>query len=276
MCGRSSRWTGSGGESGRLSSNRGGGSRLSSSGGGGSGRLSSGGGRGLDSGRWGGSHSDLRSAGGRRSRRSRRRRRRNGSRARSTDSEVDTRLVGLVDGFGVPVPLQHTVTGGSTLASETIGNGDTEAGLIGLDTGGGGCIDIPGDQRGANDLVGGSGDDGDVGDTGVGGADVDSEGDLLSCGVGLDVVLVIGKLVALAKPDVALGGVIITLAGGNLELALDVAVLVGALVGQDLLATGGAHCGTGLASFWLSDEAMGVDQGNDAGEGQSGGEVLHV
>lgn len=264
MCrGRSSRWTGSGGESGRLSSNRGGGSRLSS-----------GGGRGLDSGRWGGSHSDLRSAGGRRSRR--RRRRRNGSRARSTDSEVDTRLVGLVDGFGVPVPLQHTVTGGSTLASETIGDGDAEAGLIGLDTGGGGCIDIPGDQRGANDLVGGSGDDGDVGDTGVGGADVDSEGDLLSCGVGLDVVLVIGKLVALAKPDVALGGVVITLAGGNLELALDVAVLVGALVGQDLLATGGAHCGTGLASFRLSDKSMGVDQGDDAGEGQSGGEVLHV
>lgn len=260
--GRSSRWTGSGGESGRLSSNRGGGSRFSS-----------GGGRGLNSARWGGSHSDLGSAGGRRGRRGRRR---NGSRARSTDSEVDTRLVGLVDGFGVPVPLQHTVTGGSTLASEILGDGDAEVGLIGLDAGGGGCIDIPGDQRGANDLVGGSGDDGDVGDTGVGGADVDGEGDLLSCLVRLDIVLVIGKLVALAKPNITLGGLVITLAGGNLQLALDVAVLVGALVGQDLRATGGSHCGTGLASFRLSDEAMGVDQGNDAGESQSGSEVLHV
>lgn len=250
--GRSSRLTGSGGESGRLSSNCGGS---------------------LNSASWGGSHSDLRSAGGRRGRRSRRR---NGSRARSTDSEVDTRLVGLVDGFGIPVPLQHTVTGGSTLASKIIRDGDAEVGLIGLDAGGGGCVDIPGDQRGANDLVGGSGDDGDVGDTGVGGTDVDGEGDLLSCLVRLDVVLVIGELVALAKPDVALGGFVITLAGGNLQLALDVAVLVGALVGQNLLATGGSHCGTGLASFGASDEAMGVDQGNDAGESQSGGEVLHV
>lgn len=73
----------------------------------------------------------------------------------------------------------------------------------------------------------------------MGGADVDLELDGLPGVVGLDVVLVVGELVALAEPDVALLGVVVVLAVGDLELALDVAVVVGLLVVVDLLTAGG-------------------------------------
>ena len=194
--------------------------------------------------------------------------------ARSTESEIDTRLVGLVDRLGVPVPLQHTVTGGATLAAEVIGDGDAEVGLVGGDAGGSGGIDIPGDQGLADDTVGRGVDDGDVSDAGVGSADINCEVDFLAGGIGLDVVLVVGELVTLAKPDVALSVFVVALAGGDLQLALDVAVVVGLLVGLDLLAAGGFHCVAGHTGFWAGDEAMGVDQGDNAGEGQ-GGELLH-
>lgn len=197
------------------------------------------------------------------------------ARSRSTEGEIDTRLVGLVNGLGVPVPLEHTVTGGVTLAAEVVGDGDLEAGLVGGDTGGGGGIDIPRDQGLANDTVGGGIDHGDVGNTSVGGTDVDLEVDSLAGSVGLDVVLVVGELVTLAKPDITLIGVVVALARGDLQLALNVTVVVGLLVDLDLLSAGSLHGATGHTGLGAGDEAMGVDQGDNAGKSQSGGELLH-
>lgn len=187
--------------------------------------------------------------------------------AGAAHGEVDAGLVGLVDGLGVPVPLDNAVTGGGALAAKVGGHGDVEGGVSGLDTGLGGGVDIPALQGRADDAVGGSVDDGDVGNTGVGGTDVDLEVDGLARGVGLDVVLVVVELVALAEPDVALGGIVVALGAGNLELALDVAVVVGLLVVVDLLTASGGHGITRHTGLGAGDEAVAGDDGGQDGEG---------
>lgn len=194
-----------------------------------------------------------------------------GAGAGATDSEVDARLVGLVDAAGVPPPLDDTLTSGGALTAEVLGDGDVEGSVGGLDTGGSGGILVPVLQDRANDAVGGSLDDGDVGGTGVGSADVDLEGHGLAELEGLDVVLVVVELVALAEPDVALGGVVVALGAGDLELALDVAVVVGLLVVVDLLTASGSHGITRHTGRRAGDEAV---ASNNAGQDGEGGNVL--
>lgn len=62
-------------------------------------------------------------------------------------------------------------------------------------------IFIPSGQVCGNHGIGGGVDDGDVGVAGVRGADVEVEGDLLACGVGLDGIGVVFEFHALESFD---------------------------------------------------------------------------
>jgi hypothetical protein len=77
-------------------------------------------------------------------------------------------------------------------------------------------------------------------------------------------------------PDVAFGGVVVCLGLGDLQLALDVAVVVGRLVVVDLLAAGGFHGVTSEAGMRGGDDAVGGDSCGEADYGEEdGGLVLH-
>jgi len=189
--------------------------------------------------RWGGDLSDLgrnRSGGGyggggrsRRSRRggsgrrSRRRRGRSWGSTRATSHlEVDARLVGLVNGRGVPKPLDHAVASVGALGTD-IGHGDLKVGPVWVLRHGAGRqgVLVPADERLADDLVGLDADDGHVGATVVGSADLNLYGYLLARSVAEDLAG-IRKRNTLALPDAAVGvGALEVLDG-----ALDVAELV--------------------------------------------------
>lgn len=137
-----------------------------------------------------------------------------------------------------------------------------------------GRVDVPALEGLADDLAARGGDDGDVGDARVRGADVDADGHVLADGPLLDVVLVVGVLVALAEPDVAFGGVVVVLR--HLQLALHVAVVVALLVVVHLLAAGGGHGVAGHARAGAGDEAVGAGEREHGGRGQDvGAGVLH-
>lgn len=112
--------------------------------------------------------------------------------------------------------LDNTSTSGGALAAEVIRNGDAERSLVGWDGGGRGGVGVPRDQGSANNRVCRGVDDGDVGGTRVRSADVELDVDLLSGGIGLDIVLVVVVLETLAEPDVTLGGFVVALSVGNL------------------------------------------------------------
>ena len=80
------------------------------------------------------------------------------------DGEVNARLVSLVDVVGIPPPLKDTCTCGSALAIE-LRDGDAELLVVCRDAGGIGCVDIPVLQDAANNGVGRSLDDRDIGST---------------------------------------------------------------------------------------------------------------
>jgi hypothetical protein len=108
-------------------------------------------------------------------------------------------------------------------------------------------------------------------------ADINLEVDGLAGGVRVNVIRVVGELVALAQPDIALSGVVVALASGNLQLALDIAVVVGLLVDLDLVAAGGLHSGAGHTGIGAGHEAVAVDEREQGREGSSGsGERLHL
>ena len=101
----------------------------------------------------------------------------------------------------------------------------------------------------------------------MGSGDVDLEGDLLAQLVALDVVLVVVELEALAEPEVAVGGV--EAVADDLLDALDVAVDVGRLLVEGLLATGGLEGIAGLAGGGGLDEAVGGDKGEESKKGST-------
>lgn len=109
----------------------------------------------------------------------------------------------------------------------------------------------------------------------MGSLDVDFDVDFLAGDVFVDIPLVVGELVPFAEPEIAFRGVVIALAGGDLQLALDVTVVVVLLTDFDLLAAGSCHRVTGHSGSRASDKTMAVDQRDDAGEGQDGSELLH-
>jgi hypothetical protein len=193
----------------------------------------------------------------------------------ATDGEVDAGLVGLVDAVGVPEPLDDAVTGAGAVAAN-IGDGDGELLLVLGDGVGVGTVLVPALQDAAEDGVAGGGNDRDVGDTGVRGADVDLDLDFLADGVLLDVLGVVVVLEALAEPDVASGGVVVGLAVGDLELALDVAVVVAHLVVVHLLTASLGESVTGHAGSRAEDEAVGAGESDEGGRSHDlGDSVLH-
>jgi len=201
-----------------------------------------------------------------------------GRRARAraaTDGEVDAGLVGLVDAVGVPEPLDNAVTGVGAVAAN-VGDGDGELLLVLRDGVGVGAVLVPALQGAADDGVGGGGNNGDVGDTGVRGADVDLDLDLLADGVLLHVLGVVVVLEALAEPDVASLGVVVGLAVGDLELALDVAVVVAHLVVVHLLTASLGESITGHTGGGAGDEAVGAGESDEGGRSHDlGDSVLH-
>lgn len=216
-----------------------------------------------------------RSAGGSRGGRARGSRAGGAGAGSTTNDEVDAADVGLVDGAGVPPPLQGAAALGGAGGGQVGGDGNAEVLVAGLDAGGGGGVAVPADEGVADDAVGGQVDDGDVGDSGVGRGDVDDEGDLLAGGEALDGVGGgVVELVAAALPQVALGGVEVGLRGADLGHGLDVAVVVRRLHVPDLLTAGGLHGiaqGTGGGG---GDPAVGRDAGGE--ESGSGDLLVHL
>lgn len=92
------------------------------------------------------------------------------------------------------------------------------------------CIVVETDQRCSNHNIARRVDNADVGDTRVRGTEVNDHIHRLARRVALDVGLVVGELIALAEPNVALGGVVVGLGAGYLQDALDIAFVVGGLV----------------------------------------------
>lgn len=185
--------------------------------------------------------------------------------------EVDARHVGLAGLSRVPPPLENAVAGGAAVGGEGVGESDGEGGVVGGDTGLGGGVVGEGDQGLANDGVGGGVDDGDVGNTGVGSADLNLEVDGLTRGVALDVG-VVGELVTLAEGELALGGV--EAAAGLLGEALDVAVRVGLLGVPHGGAASLLESITGDTGSGRGDLAVGRDGGDERENGDDLG--LHL
>ena len=131
--------------------------------------------------------------------------------------------------------LDNTGTGNGTLGTKGGWDGDREGELVCW--GGVGVVGevIVGDQWESDDGVGSSLNDGDIGSTSVGCAQIEFERDDLSRGVGLNVGSVILQLESLAQPNVAGLRVIVGLSIGNLEFSLDVSVGVGVLVVVNLI-----------------------------------------
>lgn len=153
--------------------------------------------------------------------------------------------------------LDDTATGGRAGIRQVRWNGNAEAGFVGRNGYRGASIDIPRDQWLANDLVGRGVDDGNVCNTSVWCADVEGHVDDLAGCVRLNFVRVVGVLEAFAEPDLTLVGIVVGLRGGNLELALDVAVVVRLLVVVYLGSTSGLHCSTGHSRSRGGEEAVG-------------------
>jgi hypothetical protein len=205
-------------------------------------------------------------------RRSRRGRSRSwGSTRATTHLEVNARLIGLVDGRGVPEPLNHAVTSVGALGAD-IGHGDFEVGPVWVlrhGAGGEGVL-VPADEGLANDLVGLDADDGHVGGTVMGSADLNLDRNLLARSVAEDLAGV-RKGNTLALPDAAVGVRALEVLNGT----LDVTVLVGVLGVEDLITTSSLQAGTWLTRNGALDEAVGGDGGDEASKGDGSSVGLH-
>lgn len=125
---------------------------------------------------------------------------------------------------------------------------------------------LPLDQRRAHDLVGGGVDHRDVGVTLVRDADKHFEVDDVSRLVSLDVGDVVGELVALAEPEVALACV--RWAGVAAEEGFRVRGLVLLVEVDEGLSARGGRGGAGLpGDGWFLDDAVGRSQGDEGAEG---------
>lgn len=120
--------------------------------------------------------------------------------------------------------LDDTLATSGTLATK-VGDGDGEGGLVGGAGLGVGGKDVPRGEDVTNDGVGGGVNDGDVGGTGVGSANVVGDVDNVASRVALNVGRVVRVLHTLALPEVALVGEV---AANQLRLTLDVSIGVGA------------------------------------------------
>lgn len=104
----------------------------------------------------------------------------------SHTSQNKNKLTGLVDRTRVPPPLNNASTSSRALAPE-VRERDAEVSLVLLERPRNARIVCERDQRRADDRVGRSVDDRDVGSSGVGSADISDDRENLAGGVGLDV-----------------------------------------------------------------------------------------
>lgn len=164
----------------------------------------------------------------------------------SAHGEVDTRLVCLVDGGCIPVPLDGTDTSLVAVITD-IGHGDAEVGPLGVLAEGnrGQGVLVPADEGLSDDLVGSEVDDGNIGKTVVGRTNGDGHGYLLAGRVGVDLG-VIGERNTLALPDTAIRVAALKV----LDRALDVAVHVGVLSVEDLVTACFLEAVAGLSGSW--------------------------
>lgn len=226
-------------------------------------------------GSWGGGNS--RSGGGDRS--SRAARTASGSRAGAgagaTDSEVNARLVGLVDLARVPPKLEDTVTSGGALAAEVRGDGDVEILLVGLGASSSRGVGRESFKGRANHSTGLGVDDRHVGNTGVGSGNVELDGNGLARSVSLHVGLIVLELHALACPEVAVSSIEVGLRCRHLLSRLNVAIDVGAPHAEHLLTASSLESITGLTGSWRNKVTVTGDSGSQGSKAESGSEGLH-
>ena len=189
----------------------------------------------------------------------------------TADSEVNARLVGLINGSGVPPPLNDTVASSGTLAAEITWNGDDKVLVVRCHSCGCRSIIRKGDEGLPNNAIEFGIHNRDIGDASVGSADINNNGDDLSCGEGLDIGLVVFELVAFAQVDIASRSIEIALAVGDLLNSLNISVVVGSLIVEHLLATSSLHGITRHTSVGTRDEAMADNRGDEASKGSNEG-----
>lgn len=189
----------------------------------------------------------------------------------STHGEVYARLVCLVNGGCIPVPLNRTDA--SLVAVIThVGHGDAEVGPLGMLAEGnrGQGVLVPADEGLADDLVGSEIDDGNIGKTVVGRTNGDGHVYHLAGGIGEDLG-VIGKRNTLALPDTAIRVAALKV----LYRTLDVAVHVRILSVEDLVTACLLEAIAGLSGSWADDATVSSNRRGKACNGSSDNVRLH-
>lgn len=198
-----------------------------------------------------------------------------GSTAGTTHREVNARLIGLVDRTRVPPPLNNASTSSRALAPE-VRERDAEVSLVLLERPRNARIVCERDQRRADDRVGRSVDDRDVGSSGVGSADISDDRENLAGGVGLDVGGAhIRELKALAQEKVARVRIEPSLL--VLDERLDVSSIVRVDVVEDLFAAVGTVRSSGLADGRRGNDTVSDDLADEGSNERNGSELVkHV
>jgi hypothetical protein len=125
---------------------------------------------------------------------------------------------------------QQKLTSYSTLASEIGRHSDREGGIVGRNGVRDRCVVGEVDQLARDHGISCGINDRDVGCSSVWCTDSDGHRDNLTRSVGLDVRRVVGELVALAKPNIALCCLVVRLGLGNLKNTLNISQAVGGLI----------------------------------------------
>lgn len=108
------------------------------------------------------------------------------------------------------------------------------------------------------------------------GANIKFEVYHLACRPGLDVGGVVGEFVSLAEPNITGCCIVVGLRGGDLELALDVAVGIGCLVVVHLRSAGRFHSSASETRLRRSEETVSRDGSKQASGRKDGGSILHL
>lgn len=118
-------------------------------------------------------------------------------------------------------------------------------------------------------------DDRNVRNTKVRGANVEGDGYVVTNVVRLNLVRIVFVFESLARPNITFSRVKVGLTVGDLEFALDVAVVVGFLVVEHLLAAGCRHGRAGKTGWRRRNEAVSRNESRNVGGGEAVGYGLH-
>lgn len=167
--------------------------------------------------------------------------------------------------------MDDTVTSVGTLGAD-IGHGDVERGpvrVLGHGRGGQSIL-VPADKGLTDDGVGADLDDGDIGNTVVGSADLDGHGNDLAGGVREDLAGILERN-TLAVPHAAVRVATLEV----LERTLDVSIAVRVLLVENLVTAGGLETITGQTGLGAADETVSGNSGDEASDGNGGRVGLH-